>query len=200
MASDIWIDLALSSLGFANHFAYVYTTFDMKPCSWHAPWHSCLAGGSQTACLGKPGDETKAVGLPPVGMFSKITWGQCLRMAAFLWEVWSSAVVGHRGVLQAVLGEVVSSDSNQDHPGVQSTWNTHIQPCADVKFWTLRCWNCATSFLFLFIGYSDISGDTPKSNPRLNEARFYPCCRVLSLLHISGVHCATSTTSSSLSS
>lgn len=30
MASDIWIDLPLSSLGFLNHFAYVYTTFDMN--------------------------------------------------------------------------------------------------------------------------------------------------------------------------
>lgn len=67
MASDIWIDLALSSLGFVNHFAYVYTTFDMKPCSWHAPWHRCLAGGSKIACLGKPGDETKAVGCHLLG-------------------------------------------------------------------------------------------------------------------------------------
>lgn len=30
MASDIWIDLPLSSLGFLNHFGYVYTTFDMN--------------------------------------------------------------------------------------------------------------------------------------------------------------------------
>lgn len=59
MVSDIWIDLALSSLSFVNHFAYVYTTFDTKPCSWHAPWHSCPPGGSRTARLGKLGGEMK---------------------------------------------------------------------------------------------------------------------------------------------
>lgn len=104
MASAIWIDLALSSLGFVNHFAYVYATFDMKPCSWHASWNSCLAGGSQTACLGKPGGETKAVGchllgcsprspevslsewLPVCGSFGALPWMATGVFSRLCWE------------------------------------------------------------------------------------------------------------------
>lgn len=97
-------------------------------------------------------------GMPPVGMFSKITWGQSLGMAACLWEQWSCGVVGRGGVPPDCA--VMSSESNQGPPRVQNTWSIHIQPCRDIEFWTVRCWNCAAIFLFPFIGYSDVPGDT----------------------------------------
>lgn len=108
-----------------------------EPCSWHAPWHSCLSGGSQTVCLGKPGGETKAVGWHLLGCSPRPPRAS-LRMDGCLSVCLSVGTVElcHDWLQRGSPGCAGSSDVQWQQPGSPKSPEYLKHPCTTLY----RCW------------------------------------------------------------